>query len=171
VFDIYLSYQSEQAAQVSQLKNRLRPLRVWFDQDAIRSNPVLKLPDNLVRTIRSSKMFICFLSFRYIESANLNLELELANSIGKKVLVVLVDKIDTKRQLGPQMRRVLATSANKPIDCSDRPSDWLDAYFGRIESQISSILRVPLVMEVKTGVYLFFFRNLIRNIFVKRWTQ
>ena len=46
--------------------------------------------------IKESRIFVCFITKEYYESHNCNLEIEYANTLKKKMIVLMIERLEIK---------------------------------------------------------------------------
>ncbi len=93
--DIFISYNwaiKEQVKQLYDILTENNKYKVWMDdKDLETSNK--PLTSQLGTNILKSKLFLCCITEEYCKSYNCNLEIEYANSKGKSVIPLMIEKI------------------------------------------------------------------------------
>lgn len=143
--DIFISYQWDIKTQVKKLHEKLsvHKFKVWRDDSNLSLNNTA-LSEQLVRGIKSSKIFLCCFTKKYSESKNCNLEFKYASDLGKLIIILAIDKPDLEKLGGIGM--YLANSVR--INCYEYPNTWADERFDKIEFSISQNLEVSLLYSV-----------------------
>jgi len=92
--DIFISYEWSTKSQVMILGEKLKKLgfKVWRDERDYKTNNK-SLMCNLANAIKKSKLFICCVTESYCKSHNCNLEIEWANTLGKPIVVLMIDRL------------------------------------------------------------------------------
>ncbi len=93
--DIFLSYDSKIKDQVKQLHEELEKekFKVWLDDNQLRAGNNA-LTAELARGIKEAKVFVCCITKDYCKSNNCNLEIEFASSCKKKMIVLMIEKLE-----------------------------------------------------------------------------
>ena len=94
-YDVFLSYNWGSKSQVKEIYDKLvdSGLNVWRDDNKLINSDV-PLSGQLANAIRNSKIFLCFITKKYSESHNCNLEIEYANTLRKKIMVLMIEPLE-----------------------------------------------------------------------------
>ena len=96
MYDVFISYNWGIKTQVRQLYEVLKSLdyKVWLDERELNagSNP---LTAELATAIRDSKVILSCITTDYCKSFNCNLEVEYASAKKKKMIALMIERIDT----------------------------------------------------------------------------
>lgn len=122
--DLFLSYELSIDQQVNELKEKL------VHENLIIESRENKTFDQLTIAINKSKLFVCFLTQKYIESNDFKSELQYAYDIGNIILILLIDKIDMIEFNGVNL------SYFKTINCYLSPNKWFHDYYDEIKHSI-----------------------------------
>ena len=138
--DIFISYQWEIKDKVEYFHEKLSStgMIVWRD-NKLRQKPE-GLYEQLAENINNSKIILCFLTNAYIKSKNCYKELSCATRIGKHIIYLMIEKMNTN-QLGKVafiMEDTLYTQ------CYNKPGSWWLDYFDEIKTSLKNGLEVGL---------------------------
>ena len=92
--DLFISYEWGSKEIVSQIANSLEEIykyKVWIDRNQI--FPGLNLHENIQKGINNSEIILAFVTKRYCESQNCQLEIQYANRIKKKIIYIVLEKL------------------------------------------------------------------------------
>ena len=94
-YNIFLSYDSKNKEKATQLREFLKSegLTVWFDKEQM---PNGSINDLISDGVKYSDLFLCCLTENYPKRVNCQQELNLAHSLGKKILAVFCDNLNMK---------------------------------------------------------------------------
>ena len=143
-FDLFISYQWDIKPDIRNLQEKLlsadpaNRLKIWRDDDRLEINS-LGLTDQLAKGIKKSKIFLCCLTHKYNKSKNCRMEIEYANRLNKRILVLFIDKLDFNKDLdgiGLIIASLLA------INCYKHPGTWVKHDFEVINNSIKENLKV-----------------------------
>lgn len=131
-YDVFISYQWDIKDQVRYLHDNLtsKGLRVWRDETNMSSTS--SLPEQLATNIRNSKVFLCCLTQKYVESKNCVNEINYANAINKNFVILMIDKLKIENLSGVGF--IIASKIY--IHCYSNPSDWPTSHFDEIYKSI-----------------------------------
>ena len=92
--DVFISYNWGHKQQVKEFHDKLAAsgLSAWRDEKELLNNE-LPLSGQLASAIKKSKLFLCFISKKYSQSHNCILEIEYANTLRKKILVLMLENL------------------------------------------------------------------------------
>ena len=95
-FQVFISYQWDSKEKVKSCKEYLENnhIQLWFDEDNLECAGYLH--PQLARGIELSELFLCFITEKYDKSVNCFRELNWAFKHNKKIIVVMLEEIDTK---------------------------------------------------------------------------
>ena len=98
---MFISYNWKSSKnQVIQLDEKLSAsgLKVWRDENFLENsnNPLL---GQITNAIRQSKVVVCCITEDYCRSHNCNLEIGLANTLRKPLVVLMIDKLDFHKKI------------------------------------------------------------------------
>ena len=138
--DIFMSYQWEIKDKVELFHERLSStgMNVWRD-NKLRQKPE-GLYEQLAENINNSKIILCFLTNAYIKSKNCYKELSYATRIGKHIIYLMIEKMNTNQlgRVGFIMEDTLYTQ------CYNKPDSWWIDYFDDIKTSLEDGLKVGL---------------------------
>ena len=92
--DVFISYNWNCSKLVEQLYAKLTSLdiRVW--RDVVNLNQTSEpLTLQLANAIQDCKIFMCLITTAYYKSRNCNLEIEYANTLKKKMIILMVENL------------------------------------------------------------------------------
>ncbi len=147
-FDLFISFQFDFKHQAKIFHEKLeiacfhsnKEIKLYRDEFEIDKSNHSALTEKIVKKIKNCRIFVCFLTKKYIESVNCIKEFEFAHSIGKKVLPICIEKIDIDQL------NLLSIYNHKTINCFDQTNyntiDWLNLKFDSILRSIQSKLKV-----------------------------
>lgn len=103
---IFISYSHSDSAFVRWLREELikRGYDVWFDTNSIQIGQIWR--KEIVQGIEESDYFMVIISSRSVESANVVKELSLAESFGKIILPIMIDKVAVPANMKYQLAGV-----------------------------------------------------------------
>ena len=102
--DIFISFEPSSKSQVMVFGEKLKKLgfKVWRDERDYGINDK-SLICNLANAIKKSKLFVCCVTENYCKSHNCNLEIEWANTLGKPIVVLMIDRLKPEEILNLQV--------------------------------------------------------------------
>ena len=142
MYDIFISYQWGIQEQVAKFHKKLElstKYKIWRDENALRQSTE-GLYDQLAQNINRSKVFLCFLTKKYIASPNCKRELEFAARISKAIIYLMIEKIDVKTELVNAAGFIMG-SANY-THCYDNPESWWEDNFEEITNSLQTEIDV-----------------------------
>ena len=136
-YDVFISYNWNIKDQVEKFHQKLEsstPLRGWRDIDLRPTG----LYGQLANQIMNSKMFLCLINKKYVESLNCRRELEFAFRISKPIIYLMIEKLDFKKpdELGNSVGFIMGDSDY--THCYKSPNSWWDDKFEEIKSSIET---------------------------------
>ena len=145
--DLFVSFQWDLREQIKEFQEKLNIYCCHYNKDIrIYRNEAKSDPSNnsalnekTLKIIKSSKLFVCFLTNKYVKSINCVKELTFAHSIGKRILPIYIENIDTNQIY------LLSFYLNDKVICFDQNNNnsrWLNEYFDLIIKKITDILKV-----------------------------
>ena len=93
--DLFISYESKSLELVFKIANSLQDLykfKVWIDKKDLK--PGMVLHENIQDGITNSEAVLAFVTKHYCESVNCQLEVTYSNRIKKKILYMMLEKLD-----------------------------------------------------------------------------
>jgi hypothetical protein len=104
--------------------------KVWIDKNQM--IPGVNLHQNIQEGIKNSEMVLAFVTLAYCESNNCKLEIQFANRISKKILYVILEKLENIAELKNGMGVLL--SENLCFNAYERP--WSDETTTKLKQAI-----------------------------------
>jgi hypothetical protein len=147
-FDVFISFQWDLNDQVKSFHEKLNNqnnIKTYRNEIQYNNNNQPGLAEKTVQIIKSSKIFICFLTKKYIETVNSMKELTYAHSIGKRVLPIYIENIDIKDI------HLLSFYENDKLICfhSNRNqmnnTNWVNQHFDSIMSKVDNNILVIFI--------------------------
>ena len=121
--DMYISYEDELIKELSIFHQKLEAppynYKIWRDEINLVKNDQQSIEDQTCDAIKSSKIFLCFLTRRYAESDGHKGEINYARTLKKTIIILKIENIKLN-----QVGMSLANSVS--IDCFKHPSEWHD---------------------------------------------
>ena len=162
--DLFVSFQWDLKDQIKEFQEKLNiycchyntEIRMYRNEDKADPSNNSALNEKTLKIIKSSKLFVCFLTNKFIKSINCVKELTFAHSIGKRILPIYIENIDTNQI------HLISIYLNDKINCFDQNhsgNNWLNEYFDLIIKKITDILKVILILSN----FCYLFINLIIN--------
>ena len=150
--DLFVSFQWDLKDQIKEFQEKLNidsrrfNTKIRMYQNEAKDDPSNNsaLNEKTLKIIKSSKLFVCFLTNKYIQSINCVKELTFAHSIGKRILPIYIENIDTNQI------HLLSFYLNDKIICfnqNNNNSRWLNEYFDLIMKKITDNLKVILIFS------------------------
>ena len=94
-FDIFISYNWSIHDKVKELDEKLKSIgfKVFTVEKELENNEK-PLSNKQALAIKKSKIIICCITKKYCESYNCNLEIDYANSLDKRMIILMIEKIN-----------------------------------------------------------------------------
>ena len=98
-YHIYPSFHADSRTQVENVLRRLNEkftqnqFKIWRFENSSGFNLEKKTNFERIQALRNSKLVLCFLSKQYIDHDNLKFDLILADSIKKRVILIILDDV------------------------------------------------------------------------------
>ena len=157
--DLFVSFQWDLRDQIKEFQEKLNiycchfntEIRMYRNEAKDDPSNNSALNEKTLKIIKSSKLFVCFLTNKFIKSINCVKELTFAHSIGKRIIPIYIENIDTNQI------HLLSYYINDKIDCfnqNNNNSSWLNEYFDLIMKKIIENLKVILI-NIKLFLVLF----------------
>jgi hypothetical protein len=147
-FDVFISLQWDLSDQVKCFHEKLNNqnnIKTYRNVIQYDNNNQPGLAEKTVQIIKSSKIFICFLTKKYVETVNCMKELTYAHSIGKRVLPIYIENIDIKDI------HLLSSYENYKLVCFDpnnnqmNNNNWLNQHFNSIMNKVNDNFKVIFI--------------------------
>jgi len=147
-FDVFISFQWDLSDQVKSFHEKLNNqnnIKTYRNVIQYDNNNQPGLAEKTVQIIKSSKIFICFLTKKYVETVNCMKELTYAHSIGKRVLPIYIENIDIKDI------HLLSSYENYKLVCFDpnnnqiNNKNWLNQHFNSIMNKVNDNFKVIFI--------------------------
>lgn len=138
--DLYISFESEVRPQVENLCQKLKNLGLNASMNEIKIEDDLKnlpLIQGLAGVIKNVKAFVCCLTQKYCYTKAKELEVYYARSLGKPIIGLEVEKLDSIK-LGSII------SPGPIIKCSNYAQTWSDDCFELIYKTFAKTLEVSI---------------------------
>ena len=137
--DLYISFESEVRPQVENLCQKLKNSglnasmnEVKIEDDLLENSPLI---ERLASVIKNAKAFVCCLTQKYCSTKAQELEVYYARSLGKPIIGLEVEKLDSNK-LG------IIISPGPLIKCFNYAQTWSDDCFELIYKAFTKSLEV-----------------------------
>jgi hypothetical protein len=157
-YDVFISYHAGIKDQVKIFYEKLQStsanLKIWFDENEMRSNDTVPINDEIALALLNSKLVIFCLTADYKRSENLGLELEYANSLRKHIFLLQIEQLEKTP--------VEQSNIKSTISCFEHPKTWFEDMFVDIRAALQANLDLTMTNNIanETGLLNGRFRKL-----------
>ena len=124
--DLYISYEEDIVKELRIFHQKLASppysYAIWRNETSLDKSNQQNLADQICDAIKSSKIFLCFLTRRYAESDEHKGEINYARTLKKTIIMLKIENLRIEEVGG-----IGLILANSPcIECFKHPGEWYD---------------------------------------------